>query len=375
MKIFKNSALLMIGLLLFSCTEDKAILSGAINKPIPIVPVNTDYTVGAIYTKFNRNELTVETPSIGIYDGNSGDPITYEKHVIQAQTAGVDFFIFNLRSSNATALYNEDKAYIDNLQTAPNANDMKFAFSYNFANMGLSIANTIENKGLVPKFIDDFKLMLPYFQKSNYMKINGKAVVYMNNSFNLFSNNNPALYLQLRNEMATLGVELYLIGMQLEWTPTLRFFGDEVTGKDNRFERCVDALTVTNYANIELVWYDRLQYFHKYVDLAWTSYKDPKTGIEYNHKATLAKYNIEFVPTISPSFTPKINNASSTAYVIAKNADWFKANCNIARRASGSSKLVLIDSFNNWNFDTQIESATSYGDEYLKILRSEFKLN
>jgi hypothetical protein len=366
MKIFKNSLLLILALLFLSCTEDKAILleDNIYNKPIPIVPVNTDYTVGAIYTKFNRNELTVETPSIEIYDGNSGDPITYEKHVDQAKTAGIDFFVFNLRSSNAPALYDEDKAYIDNLQTAPNANDMKFAFSYNFANMGLSNTSKIETKGLVPTFLNDFELMLPYFQKANYMTINGKAVVYMNNSFTLFSNDNPALYQQLRTKMSALGIELYLIGMQLEWTPTLRFFGDEVTGKDNRFEDCVDALTVTNYANIEFVLYDRLLFFHKYVDIAW-SY----------HKETLAKKNIEFVPTISPSYTPKINNVSSTNYAIAKNADWFKANCNIARRASGSSKLVLIDSFNNWNFDTQIESATSYGDEYLKILRSEFKVN
>lgn len=365
MKIFKNSALLVIALLFLSCTEDNAILleDSIYSKPIPIVPVNTDYTVGAIYAKFIRNPLTVETPSVGIYDGNSGDPITYEKHVKQAQTAGVDFFIFNFRSSNVIAQNNEDKAYIDNLQTASNANEMKFAFSYNFANMGLSNVNRIETKGLVATFLKDFESMLPYFQKSNYMKINGKAVVYMSNSFNLFSNDNTALYQQLRTQMDALGVKLYLIGMQLEWTPTLRFFGDEVTGKDNRFKGCVDAVTFTNYANIEFVFYDRLLFFHKYVDLAW-SY----------HKETLAKYQIEFVPTISPSFNPKINNVSSTNYVIAKNADWFKANCNIARRASGASKLVLIDSFNDWNTDTQIESATTYGEEYLKILRAEFKL-
>ena len=368
MKIFKNSKLLVIvviGLLLFSCTEDKAILleDSIYSKPIPIEPVNTDYTVGAIYSKFNRNPLTVETPSIGIYDGNIGDPIAYENHVKQAKTAGVDFFIFNLRSSNAIALYNEDKAYIDKLQTATNANEMKFAFSYNFANMGLSNTNRIETKGLVPTFLKDFELMLPYFQKANYMKIDGKAVVYMPNSFNLFSNDNAALYQQLRTQMDALGIKLYLIGMQLEWTPTLRFFGDQVTGKDNRFKGCVDALTFTNYANIEFVLYDRLQFFHKYVDLAW-SY----------HKETLAKNNIEFVPTISPSYNPRINNGASTAYIIAKNADWFKANCNIARRASGASKLVLIDSFNDWNLDSQIESATTYGEDYLKILRGEFKL-
>ena len=365
MKILKNSALLVIVLFFLSCTEDKAILleDNIYSQPIPVVPVNSDYTVGAIYSKFVRNTLTVETPSIGIYDGNIADPITYEKHVKQAQTAGIDFFIFNYRSSNVLVQNNEDKGFIDNLQTATNANEMKFAFSYNFASLGLSITSPIETKGLVATFLKDFELMLPYFQKSNYMKINGKAVVYMNNSYNLFSTDNTALYQQLRTQMDALGIKLYLVGMQLEWTPTLRFFGDVATGKDNRFKGCVDALTITNYTNIELVFYDRLLFFHKYVDIAW-SY----------HKETLAKYQIEFVPTISPSFTPKIINASSTNYAIAKNADWFKSNCNIARRASGASKLVLIDSFNNWNTDTQIESATTYGEDYLKILRAEFKL-
>jgi hypothetical protein len=105
--------------------------------------------------------------------------------------------------------------------------------------------------------------------------------------------------------------------------------------------------------------------FHNFVDIAW-SY----------HKETLAKYNIEFVPTISPSYnSAEPNPGVKPNYDIPKNADWFKANCNIARRSSGASKLVIIDSFNDWNFDTQIESATSYGDEYLKIVKSEFKVN
>ncbi|MEY3501554.1 MAG: hypothetical protein RL308_3227, partial [Bacteroidota bacterium] len=79
MKIFKKSALLVIVLLFLSCTEDKAILieDNIYSQPIPIVPVTTNYTVGAIYTKFIRNPLTIETPSIGIYDGDIGDPITY----------------------------------------------------------------------------------------------------------------------------------------------------------------------------------------------------------------------------------------------------------------------------------------------------------
>ena len=377
MKIFKNSGLLIVGLLFFSCTEDKAILLDDVddsikNYQIPKVPVNTDYTVGAIYTRFVANPLInlVETPSIGVFNEGTGSASTYSEHVKQAQTAGIDFFIFNLRCSvrsNATTYvqsanpeYTTDKTYIDNLQTAPNAGDMKFAFSYNFESFRLkkdfSPTFYIETLNLVNAFVNDFKLMIPYFNRPNYMKIKidgkEKPVVYINNSHNLFSNDNPTLYQKLRAEMKNLGVELYLIGMQAEWTPPLRY--------NFRFVGCVDALTITNYANINRSFTERKDYFHKYIDLAW-SY----------HKETLAKYNIEFVPTISPSYNAvNVNN-----YDITKNADWFKANCNIARRASGANKLVLIDSFNNWNLDTQIESATSYGDEYLKIVKSEFKLN
>ena len=374
MKIFKNSLLIIVGLLFFSCTEDKVISleDNKFNKPIPQVPVNTDYTVGAIYTKFESkfdriSNTVVETPFIGIYDGNSADPIRYEEHVKQAKkTAGVDFFIFSLRSANFVA----DTTYIHDLQknhleNTPIPEQMKFAFSYTFNPQGSTNTSPFQESSTTEdQFLKDFELMKDFFDEKkypNYMRINNKVVVYMNNSYNLFAYDNTALYKKLRARMlADYKVELYLIGMQLEWTPTLRFF----TKGYNRFEGCVDALTYTNYANILLVDYDRQLFFHKYVNLAW-SY----------HKETLAKYNIEFVPTISPSYNPKINNESSTNYVIAKNADWFKANCNIARKTSGANKLVIIDSFNNWNLNTQIESATSYGDEYLKILRSEFKVN
>ena len=45
------------------------------------------------------------------------------------------------------------------------------------------------------------------------------------------------------------------------------------------------------------------------------------------------------------------------------------------RRATGSSKLIILDSFNNWNNDTQVEASESYGEDYLKIVREEFKTN
>ena len=61
--------------------------------------------------------------------------------------------------------------------------------------------------------------------------------------------------------------------------------------------------------------------------------------------------------------------------MIDKNEEWFRAHCNVARLAVGTNRIVLLDSFNDWNRGTQLESADTYGDQYLTILREEFKVN
>ena len=48
--------------------------------------------------------------------------------------------------------------------------------------------------------------------------------------------------------------------------------------------------------------------------------------------------------------------------------------CNVAKmNASPTTRLVLIDSWNKWDEDTQMESAVSYGDLYLNITKQQFK--
>ena len=222
--------------------------------------------------------------------------------------------------------------------------------------MGLNNNRRIEDAGLVQRFIDDFKLMIPFFNQPNYMKVDEKNIVYIFNSHVLHSNDNAALYQSMRDELSAMGVELYLIGMQNQWTPTLRF--------DFRFVNGVDAVTHSPYAIVNQNDYDRFTYFHRIVNLAW----------EY-HKDTWLSYNIEYIPTIAPSVNLKIINSGSPTYVIDKNEDWFRAHCNVARRAVGTNKIVLLDSFNDWNKGTQLESADTYQNEYLNILREEFKVN
>ena len=358
MKHYKIIHFLFLLAAFFSCTEDAVVTDddNILNYEVPFEPIISDYLVGAQYTRFVRRNNVPEEPSIGIYNGNVADPLVYEQHVNQANTAGIDFFIFQFRSANNSNLNNQDATYINDLQTASNSQDVNFALSYNFANMGLNNNRRIEDAGLVQRFIDDFKLMIPFFNQPNYMKVDEKNIVYIFNSHVLHSNDNAALYQSMRDELSAMGVELYLIGMQNQWTPTLRF--------DFRFVNGVDAVTHSPCAIVNQNDYDRFTYFHRIVNLAW----------EY-HKDTWLSYNIEYIPTIAPSVNLKIINSGSPTYVIDKNEDWFRAHCNVARRAVGTNKIVLLDSFNDWNKGTQLESADTYQNEYLNILREEFKVN
>jgi len=358
MKSIKYIILLAFSALAFACTIDDAIVveDHFFDYEIEEVPVAINYVVGAQYSKFEWKDGVPEEPTLGRYDANKGDPQTYSQHVMQAQAAGIDYFLLGMRSSVEMDAFRSDSVFIDTLQLASNAGDLKFAISYNFGNMNLSNDNRIEDAGLVSTFLKDFEMMLPWFQKSNYMKVDDKCVIYMSNSRDLHSNDNVALYGQLRAQMSALGVELFIIGQQNEWTPPLRY--------DFRFIDCVDALTHSTYANINSNWWDRRESFHKMIDQAW-SY----------HQETMAAYNIEYVPTISPSINPKINNPGSNNFVIDKDADWFSGNSNVARKVSGSHNLVILDSFNDWNRGTQIESAQSYGEDFLNILHNQFKVD
>lgn len=358
MKQIKFIITALLGVVLFSCSKDDSpqIEDHFLSKEIPIEPVKDNYSVGSFYRSFNWNSAVVEVPVAGKYVSNLGDPVAYEKHVKQAVTGGIDYFIFGFRSALVANDNTNDRKFIDILQTAPNALEQKFALNYSFTSMALSNTRRIETApSRVPTFLNDFMLMLPYFKAANYMKVDGKCVVYINGAQNLFSNDNVALYQQLRTQMTAQGIELFIIGNQVEWTPPLRW--------DFRFVNCVDAVTHSTYNNIPVEQYDRNYFFAKYCNEAWG----------YS-KTRLLDFKLEYVPTISPSYNRRIITPSDKNYVFPKNVTYFETMCNVARRASGSHKLILVESFNDWNLDSQLEASVSYGDTYLSILKKEFKL-
>lgn len=357
MKNIKYIFFVLSGLLLFACEDDVPTAEDHfLNYTIEDVPPAQDYIVGAHYKSFVWDDDVSETPVEGQYEAERGDPAAYQQHVDWANTAGIDYFLFRLRSTNDAEQHAADIAFIDTLQLASNAGDVNFAINYDFDNMNLRDQNRIEAAGLVATFLDDFNRMKPYFQKSNYMKIDNRYVVMINNAHELHSDDNAALYQQLRSQMSADGIDLYIIGTQQRWSPPARY--------DFRFVGGVDAVTHESYVVMSTDDYDRKALFPNIVDQALT----------YS-AAKFTEYGLEYGATISPSFDPYITDPNARDLQVERDLEWFTTYCNVAKRCSTGDHLVFIDSFNDWNYDTQVEPSQSYGEDYLNLIRQQFKLD
>ena len=357
MKTIKNLLIVLMAITFLACHEEpRKAEDHFINYEIPEVPVEQDFVVGAFYNSFVWSNLVTEVPEAGLYDAEFGDPAAYQQHVTWAKTGGIDYFLLRMRSGIDAVQFSADSAFIAKLHEASNAGEMNFALRYNFGGMSLADNNRIEDAGLVDQFINDFKAMKPFFSQSNYMKMGNKHVVMIDGAHNLHANDNAALYQQLRAAMSSEGIELFIIGTQPRWTPPMRY--------DFRFVGGVDAVSHESYIRLDINNYDRWILFPTLCDQA----------LVYS-QGKLAEYNLEYIPQISPSYNGSVGNLTNTDYVVEKDRDWFTTYCNIAKRSSSPSRMVILDAFNDWNQDKQIEPAQSYGTEFLNILKQQFKVN
>jgi hypothetical protein len=364
--------LLLISIGLFSCKKnDPTVKDNFLNYQIPDVPATSNYTVGAFYYSFSTfNANITEVPVVGKYTYTLGVPPdgVMQKHIDQAGTAKIDYFIFSLRSPTMDVVnYRVDSTVVNAFLTAPNSSNIKFAISYNLSIGTLGITNsggtsgngvTLEtNTAKLAGFYADFKRLAFFLAKANYQKVNGKYLLLINNAQDLNSNDNVALYKQLRANMSALGFELYIVGMQNRWSPPERYY--------YRFQNCTDAMYEANMGDVAGD-NDRYWNFPQYTDQNWAYWKK-----------TIESWNMEFVPCVMAGFNYQIGNPTTNQLSVKRTADgsWYKTFTNVAKRNASKSRLIFVDSFNNFSVDSQIEATQSYGTTYLDITRQAFKVN
>jgi hypothetical protein len=94
-------------------------------------------------------------------------------------------------------------------------------------------------------------------------------------------------------------------------------------------------------------------------------------------KQMIESWNMEFIPCIQPAYNNQVASPTSTVLSLVRVNDgsFYRTLTNVAKRNVSKSRLVFVDSFNNYSLDTQIESTQSYGTTFLDVTRVEFKTN
>jgi hypothetical protein len=402
--IFKCCYLVLFaGLLLDSCKKkEPSIDNYFLNYTIPDLPPTADYTVGCLYYSYTTWNVNIKyVPTIGIYTTSTAGvvpPTIMQAHIADALSAKIDYFVFSVRSPTLDHNnYLIDSNVVTSFLNAPNSSSLHFAVSYNMSTATLGITNTgnadangnvrgtpIEaNATKLLGFYNDFKRLAYWFTKANYQKVNGKWLIIMNHAQDLNSNMDPntpgsnePLYAQLRKNLSVLGFDLYIIGEQDQWSVPNNYYYRE--------QNCVDAMYESNMTDNRGV-LDRNYLFATTCDQNFAYWKKeleswPAGGLTPGTK------NLEFVPMIESGFNYQIAAPTSASLSIPRTADgaFYRTFTNIAKRNASASRLILIDSFNAFPNDTQIEPVASsgnttifpvYGTNLLDITRTEFKVS
>lgn len=368
MKKVQFALYIFVGISVFSSCMKKrdapSVADNILNYTIKEIPVTSDYTVGAFYYNFSTFNTSIkEVPTVGKYSMINGVvlPTIMTNHIQQAKQGGIDYFLFPFRSvSRDLTNFRVDSSTIKSFLDA-NTGDLKFALAYNFSNTTYAISNTapLESSPVkLEQFYQDIIRMVPLMNNANYVKVNGKTLLYLMNAHLLFSNNNVSIYTTLRSRLNALGLEMYIVGMQERWSPPARY--------PFRFQGCVDAIYHQSYSS-QLTDWDRWWLLPQAMDQNW------KYSKEY---FATSMGGIDYVPNITPAYDWRIlqPNAITPNYPRTDGGKMFKQLCNVAKmNASTSTRLILIDSWNKWDEDMQLESSVSYGDLYLNITKQQFK--
>ncbi len=343
-----------------SCTKEQY---GAPDKDkyvydIPQTDLDKDAVLGCYYVNYNTevsSSTSPEVPLLGYY--KTADAGVLEQHIDWADSAGVDFFIFGWdKASSDTALVN---SFID---ARSEETGVKFAFCYNTSHLKVTNDSPLESENNYKKFIAEFvDVLAGYMLDDSYYRIDGKPVLLVTpanlSSDALLSIDFSKVIGQLRNDFKSFyGLDLYVIGqITTGWVAPVNYADHQIYS--------FDAVVPNTWKTRS---YDLFYSYFSFLDINWN-----------NWKTTLAKRNVDFVPCVYPSFNDRVYDKKSYYYTFGDNGelDDYIDFCNVAKRNIGSHNLVIINSWNDWKYGTNLEPSDLKEGRFLDETRAQFKLS
>jgi hypothetical protein len=311
----------------------------ALAAPAPPAPL----TVGAYYYPWYESAQwargTMRMPALGGYD--SRDPKTIAAHYGWAQRYGVDVFLTSWLGPGSAG----DVTVRDHLLPSPARGRTRIAILYeSILRLGLTDNRIVFGERERDILLHDFDYLAEtYFRHPAYYRIRGRPVVVLYVS-RIFRGAYAEAISALREHVrATWGIELYLIGDEVDWD----------LGPSRARIRLYDA--ITGY-----ILYSRTQ---------------PQTGflrlVEARYRAfrrVAAERRVAFVPGALPRYDDRGFRPEEGHYVLSEPRLFERGLSLASRYVDPRLGLMTVTSWNEWHEDTQIEPATDYGLEPLEKL-------
>jgi hypothetical protein len=349
MKFFAYTAL--IALLLTACVkENKEYGPPSFNYPIPQVAITENVNVGAYYYNYTSTDWAKkysDTPTLGQY--SALDAAVMAQHRSWADEGGVDFFIFNWNgASSGDPLLN---AFANN-----RSQNVRMVINYNTAHLSATNSSPLTGAKLTTMINELKTLAANHISKDYYFKAGGQPVL-MISPLNLSTSaaasiDYTTVVPAVRQALSEAGLNVYIMGeITTGWLPPLRYAPAT---------KAMDAVTANNWSTDV---YDRSVFFNSFSDMNWKNWTDSTTA-----------WNMDFSPCIFPGFSDKVMTPASKLYDIGRTESFYTDYCNVAKRNMGKKRIVLINSWNNFQVGTAIEPTVEYGKMFLDITRKQFKL-
>jgi probable HAF family extracellular repeat protein len=282
-----------------------------------------------------RGHLTPkQPPALGQYSNRNN--ATIASHIDQSHQGNIDFWAVSWWGPQSA----EDTTLRTSILAHPRQAELQYAVHYESPGR----LGTFENPNF-NNLIPDFRyLATNYFQNPSYLKIDGRPVVFMYVTRAYFNTQTARdAVTALRTTMnAEFGLNPYIVG-------------DDVFGSvDLQRAQLWDAITDFDVYGTAL-----------------QTHGSTSAGLSHlasvydNARAAIAGQNIDFIPTASPGFNDKgvrTGHPAAPRYMVddpqSEEGDLFARMLSevvVPRVDPNANNILMINSFNEWHEDTQIE--------------------
>lgn len=336
-----------------SCKKENEYLPPNFNYPIPQVDITTNVIVGAFYNNYIATDWAkkyTDNPQLGEYSALT--PAVMAQHRKWADAGGIDFFTFTWDGTTGDPL-------LTSFVTGRTEN-VKMVINYNTAHLKATNASPLVATKLTT-MLNEFKTFSTnHFSKGHYYTINGNPVI-MITPINLSTTAAASIDYTtvipvLKADLKLAGITPFIIAeISSGWLPPQRY---------SAALKVFDAVVLSNWTCNGNYGYDRSVFYPAFTDQNFKNWNDSTTVWGNN-----------FVPCISPGFDDKVMTPASKNFNLTRSSQFYIDNCNVAKRNMGTKRIVLINSWNNFQYGTTVEPTKEYGTEYLDITKKQFKIN